>query len=277
MSWMVSCKYCKRWCSCPLSISHLCALQVRNKAMDLNLNCKATFTRMYGLEMDMQPSRDAMFTQSTRHGMGSVDTRPHGSPSKLGCTCDRHGTAPGGSCVNRRACARNDGRQQRDRFSIRDSIPATEKKNKRWRRAWEVYSKPKESQKIEVLPPTEGTACDVLSLSPKFALRSFALWKKHVDKDEVIGLVGEDCAGKFSRRGLAEKLPNEPCYVCLHLQWAVMSTPLTKHNHETGIIVEKRVAVTLWKLHVATISDYRSIGHLSVVLFKKWASALWMY
>ena len=48
-------------------------------------------------------------------GHGSPD-----SPSKLGCTCDGHGTAPKCSCVNRRVHTRNNnGRRQRDIFAFK--------------------------------------------------------------------------------------------------------------------------------------------------------------
>ena len=66
---------------------------------------KAMFTRMYGLETDMQPSQDAPFTWGTRPGMGSVGTRPWNLRLKPGRSCDRHGTVLECLYVNRRVHA----------------------------------------------------------------------------------------------------------------------------------------------------------------------------
>ena len=81
---------------------------------------KATFTCtcMYGLGTDTRPSRGATFRRGTRHAMDSVDTGSRNSPSKLGHTCNGHGTTPRCSCVNGRARAQNNGRQQRDLFAF---------------------------------------------------------------------------------------------------------------------------------------------------------------
>ena len=62
--------------------------------------------------------RGTTFTLGTRHGMGSADTRPHGSPSKPSCTQDEHVTAPSCWRVNGRARARRNGRRQRDLFAF---------------------------------------------------------------------------------------------------------------------------------------------------------------
>ena len=115
--------------------------------------------------------------------MGSLGTRPHNPPSRPGSPSDRHKTAPKCSCVNGRAHARNNGRQQCDRFCIHEGIPATEKNNTKWRTAWEVSAQSKESQKTEVLSPAESTAGEDVSLL--LCQTTLALWWVTVWHQEV--------------------------------------------------------------------------------------------
>ena len=63
--------------------------------------------------------------------------------------------------------------------------------------------------KVDILLPATGTAHSVLTFSPKYTLwRYMYTWqKKCVNKDEVVCQVGVGCTGKFSRKGLTEKLP----------------------------------------------------------------------
>ena len=192
----------------------------------------------------MHPSRDTSFTRDTPQAMGSADAGriPVVLQVKPGHTCDRQRTTPKCSCVNWRACGRNNKRLQINLSCICDGIPANNRKTRRWRTAWELFSQSNESQNIEVLPPAEGAVRKVLPLSPKCISRNYGYQKKCVDKDEVVGLVGPDWGGEFQRRGLAGNLPNEPCsfgYICSELQCQLLQQNTTMKQ---AIIVEKRVA-----------------------------------
>ena len=70
---------------------------------------------------------------------------------------------------------------------------------------------------------------------------------------------GSGLCRKVFKKRMARKLLNKPCYfvyICNKLQCRLLRRNTTMRQ---AIIVQKRVAVTLWKL--ATNSDYRSIGH----------------